>query len=282
MPERWTTSNARFAREDPWTSVTVPRPPLGDAWAAVGGRRRVVSVLDADPDLGVELEQERQAPARAASRTVLGVLDAGEWSPACESTERGGVQFLVLEGVLMRRVCVEGRCGAELLAAGDLLAPGEPDDLPTGVFAQRSEWLALLPVHLAAIDHGWLKRMAPYPEVTMALLARSVVRARRATQTLAIAQQPRLADRLWLLLWALAGRYGTVHADGVHLELPLTHHALAQLACAQRPSVSTAIARLQERGRLRRYGRTWVLVGEQQATGGWGTGGVERTRTSAR
>lgn len=260
--------------------MSAARSAFGDAWAAVGARRRVVSVLDADPDLGLGLEPERHAPARVASRTVLGVLDAGQWSPACESTEHAGVQFLVLDGVLMRRVSVEGRCGAELLTAGDLLAPGEPDDPLTGMFAQGSDWLALLPVHLAAIDHAWLRRMAPYPEVTMALLARSVGRARRATQTLAIAQQPRLADRLWLLLWTLAGRYGTVHADGVHLELPLTHHALAQLACAQRPSVSTAISRLQERGRLRRNGRTWVLVGDRQGSGGSGAGSSEPIRTS--
>jgi CRP/FNR family cyclic AMP-dependent transcriptional regulator len=81
--------------------------------------------------------------------------------------------------------------------------------------------------------------------------------------TMAIAQQPKLDIRLWMLFWELADRYGKVHADGIHLELPLTHEVLSHLAGARRPSVSGALTRLAEAGRLTRSGRNWVLSGER-------------------
>ena len=85
----------------------------------------------------------------------------------------------------------------------------------------------------------------------------------RLVITMAIAQQPKLDIRLWMLFWELADRYGKVHADGIHLELPLTHEVLSHLAGARRPSVSGALTRLAEDGRLTRSGRNWVLSGER-------------------
>jgi CRP-like cAMP-binding protein len=40
---------------------------------------------------------------------------------------RGGYGLLVLEGLLLRRVGIEGRYGAELLGPGDLLRPWQRD-----------------------------------------------------------------------------------------------------------------------------------------------------------
>ena len=51
-----------------------------------------------------------------------------------------------------------------------------------------------------------------------------------------------------MLFWELADRYGKVHPDGIHLELPLTHEVLSHLAGARRPSVSGALTRLAEDG----------------------------------
>jgi CRP-like cAMP-binding protein len=82
---------------------------------------------------------------------------------------------------------------------------------------------------------------------------------------MAITQQPKLEERLWMLFWELADRYGRVHADGVHLDLPLTHEVLSHLAGARRPSVSGALTRLANTGRLRRSGRSWVLEGDPPA-----------------
>jgi CRP-like cAMP-binding protein len=68
-----------------------------------------------------------------------------------------------------------------------------------------------------------------------------------------------------MLFWDLADRYGRVHPDGVHLDLPLTHEALSHLAGARRPSVSGALTRLAAAGHLERDGRRWVLRGEPPA-----------------
>ena len=79
---------------------------------------------------------------------------------------------------------------------------------------------------------------------------------------MALVQQPRLEQRLWMLFWAIAQRHGKVHADGIHIDLPLTHEVISHLAAARRPSVSTALTKLAERGVVRREGRGWVISGE--------------------
>jgi CRP-like cAMP-binding protein len=84
---------------------------------------------------------------------------------------------------------------------------------------------------------------------------------------MAIVQVPRLDDRLWMIFWELADRYGRVHRDGVHLDVPLTHELLSHLSAARRPSVSGALTRLSEQGRLLRAGRGWVLVGDPPHAG---------------
>jgi CRP-like cAMP-binding protein len=64
-----------------------------------------------------------------------------------------------------------------------------------------------------------------------------------------------------LFFWHLADRWGTVNADGVTVPLPVTHDVLAQLVCAQRPTVTTALRRLNEAGFLRRRAdKTWLLT----------------------
>jgi CRP-like cAMP-binding protein len=82
----------------------------------------------------------------------------------------------------------------------------------------------------------------------------------------AVASVPRIEERVLLALWHFAERWGRVTADGVRLDLNLTHAVLAEVVAAQRPSVSTALGRLQERGLLSRPGSSsWLLHGEPPA-----------------
>jgi CRP/FNR family cyclic AMP-dependent transcriptional regulator len=76
----------------------------------------------------------------------------------------------------------------------------------------------------------------------------------------------RLDLRLLVLLRVLADRWGYVAPDGIHLTLRLTHATLARLACAQRPSVSTAIGRLGRSGVIRREAGAFVLPHELPAS----------------
>ena len=124
-----------------------------------------------------------------------------------------------------------------------------------------ADWQIIRTDGLAVLDTRWAARMAPYPDVAGELTGRALDRSRRLATLMAISQQPRLDRRVWLLFWELADRHGTVHPDGVHLRLRLTHEVISHLVAARRPSVSAALTRLAKRGVLRRDGGEWLLSG---------------------
>jgi CRP-like cAMP-binding protein len=107
--------------------------------------------------------------------------------------------------------------------------------------------------------------MSPYPEVFSEITRRVMQRSRRLATLQAIGQHHRLEERLRLLFWELADRYGRVSPDGVRLELPLTHDLIGHLVGAHRPSVSAALSRLEQAGHVHRDGRTWTLRGHALA-----------------
>ena len=117
------------------------------------------------------------------------------------------------------------------------------------------------------LDALWTERMARYTQVGPALAGRALARSRRLAAMMAIAQQPRLDERLWMLFWELADRHGRVHPDGVHVDLPLTHEVLSHLVAARRPSVSGALTKLAAQGRVRRDHKAWVLPGDPPDSG---------------
>jgi CRP/FNR family cyclic AMP-dependent transcriptional regulator len=218
-------------------------------------------VLDHDADLGDIVAAAERDSARQASVAALLEVPIGSWDARRDSDRaRPGFGLLVLEGVLVRRVGADGRYGAELLAAGDLLRPWELDGDETLGF--ESTWRVLVPTRLAVLDIEWVARMARYTHVGPALAGRALMRSRRLGAMMAIVQQPRLEERLVMLFWELADRHGRVRADGVHVELPLTHEVLGHLAAARRPSVSGALTRLADQGRVRRAADAWVLSGD--------------------
>jgi CRP-like cAMP-binding protein len=141
-----------------------------------------------------------------------------------------------------------------------VLQPGQHDGEDASVPFEAT-WRVLSPLRLAVLDLAWMARMAPFPEVMAALGTRIMLRSRRLAVLLAIAQQHRLEDRLRLCFWELADRYGHVTPQGVRLDLRLTHEVIGHLVGAHRPSVSVALARLEQGGSVRRQGRGWLLVG---------------------
>jgi CRP/FNR family transcriptional regulator, cyclic AMP receptor protein len=218
-------------------------------------------VLDEDAELAELVPSPVLQTARQASVAVTVDLPTGSWDAREDSDRaREGFGLLALDGILVRRVGYGGRFGAELLAAGDLLRPWEYDGDETIGF--ETTWRVLAGTRLAVLDQAWAERMARYTKVGPALAGRALARSRRLAAMMAISQQPRLDDRLWMLFWELADRHGRVHPGGVYLDLPLTHEVLSHLVAARRPSVSGALTKLAEQGRLRREGRRWVLVGD--------------------
>jgi hypothetical protein len=230
--------------------------------------RNVVAVLDHDAELVTGVPAEQLGQARQASLATVRSIAAGPWDAAYDGASvNGGFGLLVLGGLLIRDVGVEGRYGAEVLGASDLLRPADHDGADA-LLPVTASWRVIADARVALLDARWAARMAPWPSVACEIAGRGAARARRLVVMLAIAQQPRLDLRLWMLLWELADRYGTVHADGVHVEAPLTHEALAHLASARRPSVSSALSRLVERGVLERRRSTWVLRGDPPSENG--------------
>jgi hypothetical protein len=232
----------------------------------MGSARAIVA--DHDPDLVAALPAPKLEAARSASVAAVATIQPGEWDAAGDAEQmRGGYGLLVLDGLLVRRVGFDGRFGAELLGAGDLLRPWETDGTAIGSLPFETTWRVMVATRVAILDLAWASRMASFPQVGGCLVGRALSRSQRLATSMAIVQLPRLDDRLWMLFWELADRYGRVHGDGVHLDLPLTHELLSHLAAARRPSVSGALTRLAEQGRLLRSGRSWVLVGEPPEDG---------------
>jgi hypothetical protein len=223
----------------------------------------LVSVLDADPGLSELIAADERDEARQATSAIALMSPTGPWrAPANAERARGGFGLLVLDGLLLRRVEVAGRHAAELLGPGDLLRPWQHDGGSSSIELAWT-WRVVAPTRMAVLDPRWMLRAAQWPQLGAELTGRALQRSLRMVVGMAIAQQPRLELRLWMLFWELADRYGKVHPDGIHLDLPLTHEVVSHLAGARRPSVSGALTRLAADGRLRRIGRTWLLSGER-------------------
>jgi CRP/FNR family transcriptional regulator, cyclic AMP receptor protein len=220
-----------------------------------------VSVLTADRELAARLDGTRRERAEGLSTARLLRRPAGLWIPTDDAQHgRDGLGLLIVDGTLVRRVGMAGRFGAELLSAGDLLQPAEHDGEDV-TLPFEATWRVLAPLRLAVLDLAWMARMSPFPEVFAEITRRVMQRSRRIATLQAIAQHHRLEDRLRLVFWELADRYGKVSVAGVRLELPLTHDLISHLVGAHRPSVSAALSRLEHAGYIRREGRQWLLLG---------------------
>ena len=224
-----------------------------------------VAVLTVDRELAERLDGARRERAETLSAARVLRRPQGVWDAAHDAAHgRDGLGLLVIEGTLVRRVGMAGRFGAEILSAGDLLQPAEHDG-EDATLPFEATWRVLAPLRLAVLDLAWMARMSPFPEVFAEITRRVMRRSRRLATLLAIAQHHRLDDRLLLLFWELADRYGRVGPDGVALSIPLTHDLISQLVGAHRPSVSTALGRLEHAGDVSRNGHCWTLHGTAPA-----------------
>ena len=222
-------------------------------------------ILADDPELTDGLAGERlQAAIRDC---VAGTCEcpAGPWSPPEGIGDMSvGIGLLILDGLLARRVGVAGRFGAELLGDGDLINPFYGGDMGTSL-PRTGKWRVLRPSRMAILDSEFATRATRYPEVVSALVTRALRRSRHIATNMAIVQQPRIDLRLHMLFWELADRWGTVHQDGVHVRLHLTHSMLSDLVAARRPTVTKALGELAARSAVVWTGTEWLLPGEPPA-----------------
>lgn len=222
----------------------------------------VIRLLEADPDLGGLLNGLRRDEAERDLIVRSHRLGVGTWDVSrLEGAGADHVGLLVLDGVIAREVIVADHVSAELLGPGDLLRPWQPAS-KTGLLPVEVVWSVLSPTLLAVLDRRFAAELARWPEVTAALFDRLSERSLRLATTQAISQLTRVDRRLRALFWHLAERWGRVSGDGVVVPLALTHRILGQLVGARRPTVSTALGELAERGELvRRPDGSWILRG---------------------
>jgi CRP/FNR family transcriptional regulator, cyclic AMP receptor protein len=221
-----------------------------------------VQVLQADPELAKSIPQSTRDDAAVYTFAHALWLEPGEWQPDLDSDGAGHLGLLVLDGFLVRHVRVIDRPPAELLGPGDLLHPWEPDH--TEPFPAGARWDVLEPARLAVLDRRFAAVIGRWPDLVAALFGRAIARSRSLLLNLAIGQLVGVDIRLLVLFWHIAERWGE-HGeddagDGRVVPVHLTHQLLASLISAQRPTVTSALAGLTERGLISRNDAGLVVL----------------------
>ena len=221
-----------------------------------------VRVLDEDLELAAAVPQRSFSEARAAAVAPLVEVQQGHWTPP--SAPRDGARdfgLLLLSGLLLREIEIAGRSFVELRGPEDLLRPWDDASEITSLHA-RITWTAREPTRLAWLDGEFATSVCAWAEITSVLMARATRRARLLSFRLAILELRHVDLRVLLLLWHLADRWGRVGGEGVRLDLELTHDLIARMVGAHRTSVTVALKKLADQGRIARAGRRWILLGD--------------------
>jgi CRP-like cAMP-binding protein len=226
-------------------------------------RRAAVRVLDAVPELADEITQDRLEGARRHALAATIELSPGRWKASSSDVDDpGGYGLLVVDGLMTRDIVLGQTTASELVGSGDLLRPNDNEGQISPVPFDIA-WTVLEPTRLAVLDRRFAIVTARWPEVAAAVVRCAVRRSHALTYQIAVGHMTRVDSRLLVLFWHLADRWGRVTRDGIVIPLKLTHQVLGRIVGAQRPSVTTALKSLTDRGAVSRAAdSTWLLHGE--------------------
>lgn len=240
------------------STVALPGAPRHSA-AARQWSGGVVRVFEHDPDLLEGLDPADAEAARAVGVAPTLRLGTGRWTPPHGRLGSRILGLLVLDGLLVRCVEVDGVLCPELLGRGDLLRPWDdgPEERELGL---TSSWKVIEPVTLAVLDGRFVETIRRWPWISHALIGRCVQRSRSMAFRTAIPQIRRADDRLRMLFRDLSARWGKVTPHGIVVPLPLTNQLIAQLVCLRRPTASSTMTRLARDGEIVRRPGTGFLV----------------------
>jgi hypothetical protein len=216
-------------------------------------------LLEADPELAVAIPPKvREILDRALVGQAV-VVPSGKWDPPL--LDPGSLGFLVLDGMIMRRVRLGPAPCPELLGPGDTLRPSDDEVVP-GLSGDDATWQAIHETEIAVLDRRITTLVGKCPELSAAIASRLVRRSRCLAYLMAARHFRRVDDRLLAVLWHVAGLWGKMTAHSVLIPFRLTHEMLAEITAARRPSVTVALRQLEDRGRLARaQKRAWLLLG---------------------
>lgn len=206
--------------------------------------------------LPAELRRHRDQVISRLRATVLTVQPGKVDVAAMDPGNPGWAGLLLLEGLLLAQLDAGRARVGWLLGPEDLLRPCQVE---VGLTRQTS-WQALTAARVAVLDAHFVRRVAPVPGVMSELLARAQQTTHWLLAKSLLISSPSVEERLVLLFALFGERWGKVTREGVHLELPLTHALIACLAGARRPTVSTTLGTLQQKGIIKRNRQGgWLL-----------------------
>jgi CRP-like cAMP-binding protein len=122
-------------------------------------------------------------------------------------------------------------------AAGAMLLPPTADE----------ELVALVPSCVRIISPAALDHLMSSEEAQPILNALTSALRRRDELTASLSNA-RHIERVREKFLQLARDYGTVDAEGVRIDLPLTHELLAEMVCSARETVTRAVDELEREG----------------------------------
>jgi CRP/FNR family transcriptional regulator, cyclic AMP receptor protein len=217
------------------------------------------------PVSGVDDAHLIRVARRLADATLE--LPPGAWDPrSAPAAARDAFAILLLDGLVLRELRLDGAATAQLHLAGDTLDP----------FARRDSllchdepvaWHAIEDSTLAVLGRRFVAAARRFPALTFALSRRQLEQSARAARHAAVSQLPRVERRILALLRGLAEERGRVAVDGVTVDLPVTHAVLGRLVGAQRPTVTLALKALTQEGLVSRRGAQWLLPHGEAAPG---------------
>jgi hypothetical protein len=207
-------------------------------------------VLKEEPDLANGLSPADRRAAVAAFRARVITVSRPRWEPP-EFDPTTTYGLMVLEGLLGRRVRIGPAVGTELLSCGDILRPWDEPTL-WGMIPPELDWRVFRTTRLAILDERITTLIGRRPQLVVNFSGRFLRRARSVAYIMAISHHSRVEDKLLATLWHLASSFGRVTSEGVVIPFRLTHEVLGEILGAQRPSVTTAMRRLQDTAQVKR------------------------------
>ena len=228
------------------------------ALAARGGRS--LRLIGALPELASAIPAEdRELAQRALVVPAIEVTD-DDLAASMAAVPEDVFDFLVLDGLVLKETTFASRSALELLGPGDVLAPPLTAARQTESRA-LSRYVAHGTVSLAALDGRFRQAARRWPGLSDALHERLGRQTHRASMHMAMLHLTRVEDRIVALFVDLAERFGRVTADGVLIDVAVTHELIGGLVGSRRPTVSLALQALDAQGMLERTpDKRWLLA----------------------
>ena len=215
-----------------------------------------IGLFEVDPDFARYVPLEDR-PRAEHVRLPVTELAAGEVDVRALLRSGGAFAAILVDGMLVQSMRLEGRSGLRLLGPGAImsLAATAPSML-----VDDSDVRATVPTRVVLLGRDFLVASRHWPWLVAGLNARHADQSRALANQLMICQLPRVDDRLLAIMWLLADSWGRVSSAGTMLPIQLTHSVLGGLIGARRPTVSLALRALTDSGSLVRQSDGWLLL----------------------